>query len=140
MAIPDSPFPRPVRKPPLPCESVNILLLQLKRIGDLILTTPAIATLRRNFPDARITLVVSRECADLLPGISNVDRILLARRNLSDLALFLAVAREKFDYCIDFTRNDRSAFLSFLSGARKRIRLAGRALAPASGLAFIATL
>ena len=100
---------------------MNILLLQLKRIGDLILTTPAIATLRRNFPNARIILVVSRECADLLPAISNVDRILLARRNLSDLALFLAVAREKFDYCIDFTRNDRSAFLSFLSGARKRI-------------------
>jgi len=40
---------------------------------------------------------------------------------LSDLALFLAVAREKFDYCIDFTRNDRSAFLSFLlSGAAEK--------------------
>ena len=100
---------------------MNILLLQLKRIGDLILTIPAIATLRENFPDARVTLVVSNECAALLPAISNVDRVLLARRNLHDLALFLAIAREKFDCCIDFTRNDRSAFLAFLSGARKRI-------------------
>jgi predicted lipopolysaccharide heptosyltransferase III len=100
---------------------VNILLLQLKRIGDLILTLPAIATLRENFPAAQITLVISSECADLLPAIPNVNRILLARRNLCDLALFLRLARERFDYCIDFTRNDRSALLAFLSGARKRI-------------------
>ena len=32
-----------------------------------------------------------------------------------------AVAREKFDYCIDFTRNDRSALLAFVSGAQKRV-------------------
>src|SRR6266567_9610260 len=82
---------------------------------------PATATLRANFSDARVTLVVSNECADLLPAISGVDRVLITRRNLSDATLFLAVARERFDCCIDFTRNDRSAFLSFLSGARKRI-------------------
>jgi predicted lipopolysaccharide heptosyltransferase III len=100
---------------------VNILLLQLKRIGDLILTTPAIAALCENFPGARVTIVASSECADLLQAISNVDRILLARRDLRDLALFFTVASRRFDYCIDFTRNDRSAFLAFLSGARRRV-------------------
>jgi len=100
---------------------LKILLLQLKRIGDLVLTTPAIATLRKRFPEAEITMAVSSECAELLPAISGVDRILMARRNLSDLTLFLAAASKKFDYCIDFTRNDRSAFLAFLSNARKRI-------------------
>jgi predicted lipopolysaccharide heptosyltransferase III len=100
---------------------MKILLLQLKRIGDLVLTTPAIAALRERFPDAEMTMVVSSECADLLPAISGVDRILMARRNLSDLAAFLTVAGNKFDYCIDFTRNDRSGFLAFLSKARKRI-------------------
>jgi predicted lipopolysaccharide heptosyltransferase III len=102
-------------------QPVNILLLQLKRIGDLILTLPAIATLRENFPTAKITLAISSECADLLPAIPNLNRILLVRRNLRDLALFIGLARERFDYCIDFTRNDRSALLAFLSGARKRI-------------------
>jgi predicted lipopolysaccharide heptosyltransferase III len=100
---------------------MKILLLQLKRIGDLILTTPAVAALRERFPDAELTMVVSGECANLLPAISGVDRILIARRNVRDLALFLAVAGGKFDYCVDFTRNDRSAFLTFLSGAAKRI-------------------
>src|SRR5437773_6902799 len=77
--------------------------------------------LRQDFPDARITLIVSNECADLLPAISSADRILVAQRNLSDIAIVVALARERFDYCIDFTRNDRSAFLAFLSGARRRV-------------------
>jgi predicted lipopolysaccharide heptosyltransferase III len=100
---------------------VNILLLQLKRIGDLILTMPAMVALRENFPDARVTLVVSNECVDLLPAISSANRVFVARRNLSDVAIIVALAHERFDYCIDFTRNDRSAFLAFLSHARKRI-------------------
>jgi ADP-heptose:LPS heptosyltransferase len=32
-----------------------------------------------------------------------------------------SVAGKRFDYCIDFTRNDRSAFLTLLSGARRRV-------------------
>jgi len=99
---------------------VNILLLQLKRIGDLILTTPSIAAVRANFPDSQLTLVTSNKCADLAPAIGDVDRLWMARRNLQDVALFFGIVRQKFDYCIDFTRNDRSAFLAFLSGARIR--------------------
>lgn len=57
----------------------------------------------------------------MIPAISNVDRVSVVRRNLSDLAIFSAVAREKFEYCIDFTQNDRSALLTFLSGAKKRV-------------------
>src|SRR5882757_1042684 len=100
---------------------MKILLLQLKRIGDLILTTPAIAALRSSYPDAHITLAVSNECAELLPAISNVDRVLIARRNLRDVAMVSSVAGKRFDCCIDFTRNDRSAFLTLLSAARRRV-------------------
>jgi predicted lipopolysaccharide heptosyltransferase III len=100
---------------------VNILLLQLKRIGDLIVTTPAIAGLRQQFPDAHITLVISQECAALAPAISNVDQIFVVRRGLGDVAVFSAIARQRFDYCVDFTRNDRSALLTLLSRARERI-------------------
>jgi predicted lipopolysaccharide heptosyltransferase III len=100
---------------------VKILLLQLKRIGDLILTTPAIAALRQTYPDPHITLAVSNECAQLLPAIWNVNRVLIARRNLRDVAMVSSVAGKRFDYCVDFTRNDRSAFLTLLSGARRRV-------------------
>lgn len=100
---------------------MNILLLQLKRIGDLILTTPVIEALRENFPEAKVTLIVARESAPLLPAIAGVDRTFVIQRKLSDAKIFLAVWREKFDYCIDFTGNDRSALLASLSRAKTRI-------------------
>src|SRR3954468_8124072 len=100
---------------------MNILLLQLKRIGDLILTTPAIAALREKFPDASISLVVSAAVKELLPAITGVDKVYEVRGKTDDALDWIALSLGKFDYCLDFTRNDRSAFLTFLSGARKRI-------------------
>jgi predicted lipopolysaccharide heptosyltransferase III len=100
---------------------VNILLLQLKRIGDLVLTTPAIAALREKFPEAVLTLIVSHESAALLPAIAGIDRVFVVKRKLGDLKIYRTVSREKFDWCIDFTRNDRSALLTSLSRAKKRV-------------------
>jgi heptosyltransferase III len=100
---------------------VNILLLQLKRIGDLILTTPAIGALRDKFPHASISLVVSAAVRELLPAITGIDKVLEVRGKTDDALDWIKLSLGKFDYCLDFTRNDRSSFLTFLSGARKRI-------------------
>lgn len=100
---------------------VNILLLQLKRIGDLILTTPAIDALRQRFPGARITLAIVEECRQLAPAIPNVDRFLIVRRNWRDVPVFLSVMLQRWDFVVDFTRSDRSAALAYLSRARRRI-------------------
>jgi predicted lipopolysaccharide heptosyltransferase III len=100
---------------------MNILLIQLKRIGDLILTTPAITALRDKFPNASISLVVSSAVKELLPAIAGIDKVYEVRGKTDDALDWIALSLGKFDYCLDFTRNDRSAFLTFLSGARKRI-------------------
>ena len=100
---------------------MNILLIQLKRIGDLILTTPAIAAIRDKFPGASISLVVSSAVKELLPAITGIDKVFEVRGKTDDALDWIALSLGKFDYCLDFTRNDRSSFLTFLSGARKRI-------------------
>jgi predicted lipopolysaccharide heptosyltransferase III len=100
---------------------VNIVLIQLKRIGDLILTTPAISALRDNFPDAKLTLVMSHASAALSPAIACIDQALVMRGDVRDVVGFFVVAKSKFHSCIDFTRTDRSAFLTLLSGADKRV-------------------
>jgi predicted lipopolysaccharide heptosyltransferase III len=100
---------------------LNILLLQLKRIGDLILTTPSIVALREKFPDASLSLVVSPASEPLLPAIAGIDKVFVVRGKTDDAFDWIALSLGRFDYCLDFTRNDRSAFLTFLSGARKRI-------------------
>lgn len=100
---------------------MKILLIQLKRIGDLILTTPAIGALRDKFPDSSISLVVSAAVKELLPAITGVDKVFEVRGKTDDALDWIALSLAKYDYCLDFTRNDRSSFLTFLSGARKRI-------------------
>lgn len=100
---------------------MNILLIQLKRIGDLVLTTPAIAAVREKFPGACVSLIVGAGSRELLPAIRGVDRSFIARGKIQDAPGWFTLARRKYDYCIDFTRNDRSGFLTLLSGARKRI-------------------
>jgi predicted lipopolysaccharide heptosyltransferase III len=100
---------------------MKILLIQLKRIGDLILTTPAIAAVREKFPDAHVTVVISSECKALAPAIAGVNKLLVMPRGFAGFGTIATIARGKFDYCVDFTRNDRSALLVLLSRARKRI-------------------
>jgi predicted lipopolysaccharide heptosyltransferase III len=100
---------------------MNILLIQLKRIGDLILTTPSIAALREKFPQATLSLVVSPAVEELLPAISGIDKVFVVRGRADDTLAWVRLTLRKFDYCLDFTRNDRSAFLTVLSGAKKRI-------------------
>src|SRR5437016_3761344 len=57
----------------------------------------------------------------LAPAITGVNKLLVMPRGLSGLVTIAAIACGKFDYCVDFTRNDRSALLVLLSRARKRI-------------------
>ncbi len=99
---------------------MRILVLQLKRIGDLILTTPALVALRQKYPDASITLCVMEGCAGLLPTIPAVSQTVVINRR-KNAATFIKLALRNYDICLDFTGNDRSALLSVLSKASRRI-------------------
>lgn len=111
---------------------MNILILQLRRIGDLILTTPVIRSLRDKYPDAHITMITHSSGKDILEG-APVD-VRLTYTTGSDLALgFLGVGECRwlpelsdrgFDYCLDFTGNDRSAFLTMMSVAKRKVTYA----------------
>jgi lipopolysaccharide heptosyltransferase III len=100
---------------------MKILLIQLRRLGDLILTTPAISALREHLPGAQIALALSRECYPLLPAIHGLQKTFLTKRGPRDLSAWMDIRRAGFDCVVDFTRNDRSAWLTFLSGAGRRI-------------------
>jgi predicted lipopolysaccharide heptosyltransferase III len=100
---------------------MKILLIQLRRLGDLILTTSAISALREHLPSAQIALAVSGESAPLLPAIQGLRQTFLTKRGVRDLSAWMEIRRAGFDCVVDFTRNDRSAWLTFLSGAPRRI-------------------
>ncbi|HEY0790081.1 MAG TPA: glycosyltransferase family 9 protein [Chthoniobacterales bacterium] len=101
---------------------IRILAVQLKRLGDLVLTTAALRSLRRAYPDARLTVVVAEYAADLAPALVGVDEILVHRPGRSARFWARLLAR-RFDASLDFTGTDRSALVSLLSKAPRRVGL-----------------
>ena len=95
--------------------------MQLKRIGDLILTTPALWALRENLPKAHIVLAVEAGCREMLPAIDFVDETLVYERRGQNGALWRHLLLRHYDTCLDFTGTDRSALFGVMSKARRRI-------------------
>ena len=115
---------------------MKILALKLKRIGDLVLTTPALVALRQAFPDAHLTLAIMENCEGLAPAMPCVDEILVFRNRRANARLLTRLVTGRFDVCLDFTGNDRSAFFTFLSRAPRRITFGWVKRAPHRALAF----
>jgi len=99
----------------------HFLLLQLKRIGDTILTAPAVAALKASVPDSRITLVLSGVAGDLGGAFTGADDFLVYLPGRANAHLWARLVADEFDVCLDFTGTDRSALMARLSGAPERI-------------------
>ncbi len=99
---------------------MNILLVQLKRIGDLILTTPAIHCLREAFPQARLTLIADSSCRSLLPAL-DVEECFVHDKNGGNAWIFQKLPALRPEWCLDFSGTDRAAFFGLLSRAKHRV-------------------
>ena len=109
----------------------SILVIQLKRIGDVIATTPALRALRKLHPEAHITLLLEEHSAAVAPALATqINELWLYNRGAS-FNLWLNLVRRGFDLCLDFTGNDRSALITFLSKAARRLGYSDVAKRPA---------
>jgi len=98
---------------------MKILLIQLKRVGDVIVTTPVIEAVHRRFPDAAIDFMTDKSFAPLLehhPYLRRVQKY--DRAHLWDT--LRQVRNAQYDVIFDFQGSPRSAMLVLWSGARLR--------------------
>ncbi len=93
----------------------RVLIIQLKRIGDVLLTTPVIAALRAHAPGCHVTLALDTGTAALGPALG-ADRVLARDRNF-----WRGLAGGGFDVCLDLTGNDRSTLAALVSRAPRRV-------------------
>jgi heptosyltransferase-3 len=119
------------RREPLGLQVSRILVINLKHIGDVLLTTPAIRAMRRAWPEATILAVVSRGSEDVLAGSPDVARVLVLDRQAGlpgQWRLVRALRRHAPEAVFQMGQGDREAVLGWLSRARHRIGYApGRA-------------
>jgi heptosyltransferase-3 len=102
----------------------KVLLIQLRQLGDILLTTPCISAARNAWPEAQLDFLCHRMGRLILnanPKLNQVidykdDDSLLGR--LSQLRL---LRQARYDLVIDFMNNPRSAIMSLATGAKDRV-------------------
>ena len=72
----DGPVASGLRKNIMAANPSRILVISLRRIGDLLLTTPLIRSLRRAWPDAEIDVLVFANTAGILAGNPDINRVI----------------------------------------------------------------
>lgn len=99
---------------------MKILVINLMHLGDLMLATPVLTTLRKNFPTAHLALLADKKLADLVQYNKNLDQCILINKTISDIVKTIQRLRaEKFDLVINLHRNERASALAAFSGAKK---------------------
>jgi len=101
-------------------ERPRILVIVMRRLGDVLLSTTLVRTLRAAFPRATIDLLVFQGTEVILAGNPDVDGILTLPERPTQRATLSLVRRiwRRYDHAIATQSGDRPIFLAFAAGRR----------------------
>lgn len=104
----------------------NILLVQTGFIGDVILSSPVISSLRRIYPEATISLLTTPIASDLYKNHPDLKEVLVfdKRKSQKGFVGLLRMARylraKTYDSVYSLHKSSRTSVLLFLSGIKER--------------------
>lgn len=90
----------------------TILVICMRRLGDVLLCTPLIASLRRAWPQARIDALVFKGTEGILEGNPDLDQCLTMPHGSRELPF----PWRSYDLAITTQANDRPHLIAFLAG------------------------
>jgi len=105
----------------------RILAVRLDRLGDVVLTLPALDALAESYPNAHRMVMVRPALAPLIHGRPSVHRVVVAEHDADVHALARVMAACEPDLAVDFSAVDdlRAARALVLARVRDRVGLAG---------------
>ncbi len=98
---------------------MRILLSRTDRIGDLVLSTPAIATVRASFPDAHLTIVTSEYNRVVMERNDDVDELVVLPRGTAPRRFGASLPR----YDVAIALAPRAVDLQLVGGTRAPLRV-----------------
>ncbi|MEK6732554.1 MAG: lipopolysaccharide heptosyltransferase II [Candidatus Omnitrophota bacterium] len=105
----------------------RILITRTDRIGDVVLSLPAIKAARKAFPDAYIAVMVQPRIYDILKGNPYIDEVIIYDKNkkhkgaLKSFNFIKWLRSKKFDMVLNLHSTKRINLLCFLAGIPRRI-------------------
>jgi heptosyltransferase II len=92
----------------------NILVVRFSSIGDVLLTTPLLRSLRERHPEARMTVLTKRAFAPLLSDNPRIDRVVALEPSGSLAPIAASLRAEPFTHFLDLHDSLRSRLLRTL--------------------------
>ena len=102
---------------------MRICVSRVDKLGDMILTLPAIKAIKISNPNIKIYVLASERNFSVLKGIEYIDEILVIDTTYkikSIIEKILLIRRLKFDYFLNLSPTKLSYFLCFFSNAKKK--------------------
>jgi heptosyltransferase-3 len=96
----------------------RILVISLRRIGDLLLTTPLIRSLRRAWPDSEIDVLVFDNTRGIIAGNPDINRVITLpqRPTVRESARLFVKLWRRYDVAISTQSGDRPIAFAFAAG------------------------
>jgi lipopolysaccharide heptosyltransferase II len=102
----------------------NILVVRTDRIGDMVLTVPALRALKKAYPASRLTVLSAVNTRSLIDGLLFVDDVMVddvSRGWIAYLDLVKELRRRRFDLAIIYHTKRRTNSACFLAGIPCRL-------------------
>lgn len=105
----------------------NILVNALVNLGDVVLTTSAVALLKKAYPDAKITMLVKPVVRQAVENNPLIDEVMVFQYKAKEnsfgkmLEMVKVIKRHHFDLSISFDRKLRPALLCWLARIPTRV-------------------
>ena len=98
----------------------RILVVALRRLGDVLLTTPLIRSLRRSWPDATVDVLLFAETSGILRGNPDVNAVIEmpARPSALQSAALAARLWRRYDLAVSTQSGDRPSFFALVAGKK----------------------
>jgi lipopolysaccharide heptosyltransferase III len=108
---------RPIRLPPNP----RVLTITLRRLGDVLLTTPLIRSLKRALPQASIDAMVFAGTEGILSGNPDLNDVIAIpqRPSIAEAAGILRRVWRRYDLAMPTQIGDRPDFFAWAAGRRR---------------------